>query len=143
MMNPGPIRLVPLSACFALGLAIGGCVGASALDETAPVAAGPLTAEEAARAQAVAEMRARAAAAEAGPYPDVFANPVAQEPEPLPMDEVAAVQLELSAAGQRQSAAAPAGESAAARARALELRRLALLRAEQAERAIRGSGAGQ
>jgi hypothetical protein len=81
------------------------------------------------RAAAVAEMRAKALAAETAPYPDVFqAGQVARlaaREEPRPVAEVEAIELELAAlARQRQRAGSP-GELAALDARAAELRRLA------------------
>ena len=145
MLNLGTIRLVPAITTFlaaAAALPLAGCFSPPDID--APeLAAAPQTEAEAARARAVQEMRLSAEVAEGRGYPDVFAAPAVAAPAPLPMNEVAATEADLLQTARQRSAQASAGDLAAGEARALELRRLALLRQQQAEQAIRASGAPQ
>ena len=138
-MNPGRSLLVP---AIRLGLAAilllaAGCAGYPDLDagsdplivtETGTGRAeGDISAE---RSAAVAEMRAKAEAAETGRYPDVFRSEqtarLAAREEPRSVDDAEAIQSELAALAERRSVAAAPGEIAAMERRAAELRRLAV-----------------
>jgi hypothetical protein len=82
----------------------------------------------AARDAAVADMRARAKATEALPYPSAFAasrnSRLAARSEPRPVADVESIKAELAAIGKRRQNPVSATELAALDARAATLRRL-------------------
>jgi hypothetical protein len=143
MMRPRPNRHFRLLHAGALLLATmaAACNGPPSLDEADLVAVDAGTERGSAKAAAIREMRAKAEAAEYLDYPDVFANPGVDAPEPLPVRDVLATQERLVATARSRTAPQSPAEVAAGQARALQLRRLALARKQEAERLIQASGA--
>ena len=142
-MKPGPSLRVPVAKGLIAALFL---PLASACLQTPDATSDPLVVTESSpwaepdispeRAAAIAEMRAKAQAADAA-YPDVFQSGqvtrLAAREEPRPVAEAEAIELELAALAQRRQRGGSPGELAALDARAAELRRLA----GQAQGAIR------
>ena len=117
-------RIAVLSLRASAAMLLAGCVAAGPpsavlLGEPAP-AIGP----DDARAAAVADIRAKAAAAEARPAadPPVFATP-ASGTEPTP-DDIAAIERELAALGEAQRTAASEADLALLKRRAAALEQI-------------------
>ncbi len=116
-----PTGLLPAAG---LWLGLSGCLGmpdihsATTADVSSP------------RAEAIAEIRAEAAAGDHMPYPDAFRAEqtarLAARDEPLSVADVQAIQTELGLIAERRAATTDAREIAALEARARELRRLVL-----------------
>jgi hypothetical protein len=120
--------LSTVSGAMLLTVALAGCVGMPDLDPKANTA--PLTATSPERAAAIAEMRAEAKAGDEMPFPDAFQAEqtarLAARGEPRSMQDVQAIQAELTLIADSRSKTSDAREIAALDARAKELRRLAL-----------------
>lgn len=127
-----PVRLVVAT----LALVAGGC----ASTETPAPADPPPTGE---RAAAVADMRARAAATEAGGYPNVFAATPGPSLAGLrSVSEVEEIEARLSALAASR-ASGSIGDGQAASQRTELLRRLAIARQREIEQAIASRAALQ
>jgi len=138
-MNTGRTRRVPARCCLglaALSILLAGCTGMPDIDAaddplvvTEDAGVSPDAGRSQARAAAIAEMRARAAAGDAAAFPEVFQSEqsarLAARPEPRPVGGVYAIQAELTELARRRQAAQSAAEIAELDRRAAELRRLA------------------
>ncbi|HEX9903942.1 MAG TPA: hypothetical protein VGA77_03150 [Propylenella sp.] len=134
------MRFPPLfpTPAVAAGLAclLAGCLGIPDVEtggDPMVITAGGPTAVPAGvspeRMAAVADIRARAAAADAMPYPGAFQSDqtarLAARPEPRTVPDVQAIEAELALIAERRAAGAGPAEMAELEARAAELRRLA------------------
>src|SRR5262245_49167742 len=133
-MNPQGDLSAPRFARFlgalTLAAALAGCSTLSVLRQPAePVAVASTNPE---RAAVIADMRAKAEAGDAMPFPDVYqteqTNRLALRGEPRSVGEVQAIESELSVIAERRARTTDPREIAALDARAKELRRLALAR---------------
>ena len=111
-----------------LAAMLAGCSSMSILRPPAePVAVASTNPE---RAAAVADMRARAEAGEAMPFPDAYQSEqttrLALRGEPRSVADVQAIEAELTVVAERRAATTAPQEIAALDKRAKELRRLAL-----------------
>lgn len=131
-MSAVPNALPVLALAAAL---LAGCVSS----EPAPPAPLPATP----RGEAVAQMRAKAAASEAAAYPTAFSADTGPSFDSLhSVTEVAEIEARLSALAASRSGGS-AGEAEAATQRAELLRRLAEARRREAEEAIASGAALQ
>ena len=134
-MRSNPRFATPAAAaCLAFLLA--GCLGMPSVETAGdPLvitaegqAAAPASASPE-RLAAVADIRARAAAAGASPHPvalqDDRTSRLAARPEPRSVPDVLAIEAELALIAERRAAGAGPAEIAELEARAAELRRLA------------------
>jgi hypothetical protein len=109
-------------------LTFAGCSSLSPLNRQAePVS---VTATSPERAAVIADMRAKAAAGDAMPFPDAYqseqTNRLALRGEPRSVQDVQAIEAELAVIASQRSATTDPRELAALDKRAKELRRLAL-----------------
>jgi hypothetical protein len=121
----------------AAALLLAGCVAAGPQPTALPGEAAPA---DGARAAAVADIRARAAAAQPAGDPPVF-SASAPGAEPTP-DDIAAIEAELAAIGEAQRTAAGGSDLALLKRRAAALQTLKAGHAAAAEADIAASRAG-
>jgi hypothetical protein len=136
-MNQERSRWVPARlsrAALLLPLLVAGCIGVPDTNAGDPMVVTEdgttmLAPASGARADAIADMRAQAAAAEARPYPDVFQGEqrprLAARPEPRAVPDVQEIEAELAAIARRRAGGVSRAELAGLARREAELRRLA------------------